>query len=108
MAGWAAMGMTPCSRQTLMTPATFQHGYSYLSLDRENQFLLGANYFDGFVDVYALDDGGSPTKRVARLNEGRRNAHCVLPSPNNRFIYIPYVKETNAIFQYRFDSESDS
>jgi len=88
------------------TPVTFQHGYSYLSLDRANRFLLGVNYFDGFVDVYTLDDSGNPGKRVAALNEGRRNAHCVLPSPDNQFVYIPYVKETNAIFQYRFDPES--
>jgi 6-phosphogluconolactonase len=88
------------------TPLTFSHGYSYLSLDRASRFLLGANYFDGFVDVYVLDDAGKPGKRVAALNEGRRNAHCVLPSPDNRFIYIPYVKETNAIFQYGFDPET--
>ena len=85
---------------------TLHHGYSYLSLDRSNRFLLGANYFDGFVDVYSLDKNGMPDKRVAALNEGRRNAHCVLPSPNNKFVYIPYVKDTNAIFQYRFDSKT--
>ncbi len=85
---------------------TLSHGYSYLSLDRANRFLLGSNYFDGHVDVYALDKLGMPGKRVSALNEGRRNAHCVLPSPDNRFVYIPYVKETNAIFQYRFDPET--
>lgn len=85
---------------------TLQHGYSYLSLDRGNRFLLGANYFGGFVDVYALNKSGRPTRRVAALNEGRLNAHCVLPSPDNRFVYIPYVKQTNAIFQYRFDART--
>ncbi|MEQ8791443.1 MAG: beta-propeller fold lactonase family protein [Pirellulaceae bacterium] len=87
-------------------PLTLQHGYSYLSLDRGNRFLLGVNYFDGFVDVYSLDAAGMPGKRVAALNEGRRNAHCVLPTPDNRFVYIPYVKDTNAILQYRFDPAS--
>eukprot|EP00913_Durusdinium_trenchii_P028498 g26726.t1 len=85
---------------------TLKHGCSYLSLDRGNRFLLGANYFGGFVDVYALDKAGRPAKQVAALNEGRRNAHCVLTTSDNRFIYIPYVKETNAIYQYRFDPES--
>lgn len=88
------------------TPVKFHHGYSYLSLDRAQHFLLGANYFDGFVDVYALDKEGTPAERVAKLEEGRRNAHCVFPTPDNRFVYIPYVKETNAIFQYRFDSKT--
>jgi 6-phosphogluconolactonase len=87
-------------------PVTFRHGYSYLSLDRAGRFLLGADYVGGYVDVYALDEAGTPGKRAASLDEGRRNAHCVLPSPDNRFVYIPYVKETNAIFQYRFDSKS--
>lgn len=85
---------------------TLNHGYSYLSLDRASRFLLGVNYFDGFVDVYALDKSGAVGNRVTALNEGRRNAHCVLPSPDNRFVYIPYVKDTNAIFQYRFDPDS--
>ena len=85
---------------------TLNHGYSYLSLDRANHFLLGVNYFAGFVDVYALDKSGMVGKRVSALDEGRRNAHCVLPSPDNRFVYIPYVKDTNAILQYRFDPKS--
>lgn len=85
---------------------TLNHGYSYLGLDRTNRYLLGSNYTGGFVDVYKLDDSGKPTERVAALNEGRRFAHCVLPTPNNRFVYIPYVKENNAIYQYRFDAET--
>ena len=87
---------------------TFEHGYSYLSLDRSNRFLLGAYYFGGQVDVYSLDANGRPAKRVAALDEGRKNAHCVLPSPDNRFVYIPYVKETNGLLQYRFDARSGS
>lgn len=87
-------------------PALFAHGYAYLSLDRAGRFLLGANYGDGFVDVYALGETGLPGKRTAALNEGRRNAHCVFPSPDNRFVYIPYVKETNGIFQYQFNPNS--
>jgi len=82
------------------------HGYSYLSLDRTHGFLLGANYRDGFVDVYSLAKDGLPAKHVAALNEGRRNAHCVLTTPDNRFVYIPYVKDTGAIFQYRFNEKS--
>ena len=85
---------------------TLQHGYSYLSVDRAGNFLLGANYSDGQVDVYSLDKQGLPNDRVAALDEGRRNAHCVLPSPDNRCVYIPYVKDTNAIYQYRFDADS--
>lgn len=87
-------------------PLLLHHGYSYLSLDRNRRFLLGAHYSGGQVDVYKLDVMGIPGIRVAALDEGRRNAHCVLPSPDNGFVYIPYVKDSNAIFQYRFDPGS--
>tara|TARA_R110002096_G_scaffold316010_19_gene510458 strand:+ start:2832 stop:3869 length:1038 start_codon:yes stop_codon:yes gene_type:complete len=89
-----------------ITTVNFNHGYSYLSLDRANHFLLGCAYGGGQVDVYELDADGVPAKRVAFLDEGRKNAHCVLPSIDNSFVYIPYVKDTNALFQYQFDPES--
>lgn len=87
-------------------PCTFKHGYSFLSLDRENNYLLGVNYRDGFVDVYSLNEDGTIGKHVKGLDEKRKNAHCVLPSPDNKFVYIPYVKDTNGLLQYRFDTAS--
>ncbi|MEM6916372.1 MAG: beta-propeller fold lactonase family protein, partial [Verrucomicrobiota bacterium] len=87
-------------------PFTTENGYSYLSLDRRNRFLLGCNYRDGFIDVYSLNNEGLPGDRVSSLNEGRKAAHCVLPSPDNRFVYIPYVKEHNALYQYHFDPDT--
>ena len=89
-----------------MTNFDVAHGYAYLSLDRKENFLLGANYREGFVDVYELDESGLPAALVSTLNEGRKNAHCILPSPDNQFVYIPYVKDTNALFQYKFDPET--
>lgn len=84
-------------------PFKFNHGCCYLSLDRKNNFVLGANYGDGFVDVYSLNKDGTLKSRVGGLDEGRKNAHCVLPSPDNRFVYIPYVKDSNDLYQYAFD-----
>lgn len=81
----------------------FHHPCAYLSLDRSQRFLLGADYGKGFVDVYALDEAGMPGQRVTALNEGRPTAHCILTTPDNRFAYVSYVKENNAILQYRFD-----
>ena len=82
------------------------NGYAYLSLDRGNRFLLGSNYRGGQVDVFSLEENGHWGERVAALDEGRKNAHCVLTTPDNRFLYIPYVKDTNALYQYQFDPES--
>ncbi len=88
------------------TDVVLEHGHAYLGLDRANRFLLGVGYSDGCVDVYPLDESGIPGKAVQSLDEGRRHAHCVLPSPDNRFVYIPYVKESNALYQYAFDPAS--
>lgn len=87
-------------------PLILNHGYAYLSLDRNQRFLLGADYRGGHIDVYPLDEQGKPGSRVAFLDEGRNAAHAVLPSPDNRFVYIPYVKDSNAILQYTFNSDT--
>jgi len=84
-------------------PFALDRGYAYLATDRAGLFLLGCDYGSGAVDVYPLDADGVPGKRVQGRDEGRKLAHCVLPSPDNRFVYIPYVKETNALYQYAFD-----
>jgi 6-phosphogluconolactonase len=85
-------------------PFKLKHGTAYLSTDRSGRFLLSADYGSGAVDVYALDEQGRPTKWVAGRDEGRKEAHCVLPSLDNRNVYIPYVKGNNALLQYRFDA----
>ncbi|MEO2032395.1 MAG: beta-propeller fold lactonase family protein [Planctomycetaceae bacterium] len=83
-----------------------QHGSAYISLDRSGQFLLGVSYFEGHADVYRLDKNGLPDKRVASVFEGRNKAHSILTSPDNRFVYIPYVGENNAMFQYAFNEKT--
>lgn len=87
---------------------TVNHGYCFMSLDRTNQYLLGVDYFGGHVDVFSLNASGLPTRRVAALDEGRKNAHCVWTSPDNQYVYVPYVKDTNGLFQYRFDVRNGS
>ena len=84
----------------------FHHGSAYLSLDRSGKYLLSASYFDGDVDVYQLDEDGIPSKRVHHLHEGRDKAHAILTSPDNQFVYVPYVKNQNALFQYKFDEKT--
>ena len=87
-------------------PVKFRHGSCYLSFDRSAGFLLSADYVSGAVDVYPLDEAGAPGKRVAGLDEGRKEAHAIITSPDNRFAYVPYVKDNNALLQYRFDAAS--
>ena len=81
---------------------------AYLSLDRSGLFLFSVSYGNGRLNVHRLSDDGLPGKAVATIDEGRKEAHCVLISPDNKFLYIPYVKNNLALFQYRFDASSGS
>jgi 6-phosphogluconolactonase len=84
----------------------FAHGYSYISLDRTGNYLLGASYFEGYIDSYQLDGKGIPGKLVSSIDPGRDKAHAILTSPDNKFAYVPFVKEQNGLFQFGFDSET--
>jgi 6-phosphogluconolactonase (cycloisomerase 2 family) len=79
---------------------------AYLSLDRSGAFLFGVSYGNGRLNAYRLGEDGLPGKAVATVDEGKKEAHCVLISPDNQFLYIPYVKGNLALFQYRFDATS--
>ena len=85
---------------------SFRHGYCFLALCNENRFLFGANYGGGQVDVYRIESDGSLGKGTHFLDEGRRNAHCVLLSPDNSHVYVPYVKDFNGLYQYSFDAKT--
>ncbi len=85
-------------------PFKLKHGTAYLSTDRTGRFLLTADYGSGAIDIYGLDSDGAVGKWVAGRDEGRKTAHSILTSPDNRFLYVPYVKENNALLQYSFDA----
>ena len=79
---------------------------AYLSLDRSHTFLLGVSYGNGRLNVYRLNETGVPGKAVATVDQGKKEAHCVLASPDNQFLYIPYVKGNLALLQYRFNAST--
>lgn len=82
-----------------------KHGSAYASFDRSGRYLLSVSYFEGHVDVYRLDEAGKPA-HVGTTFENRDKAHSVLTAPDNRSVYVPYVKDNSAMFQYRFDPKS--
>ena len=102
----AAVSLDAQGACAALRPFTLKHGTAYMSLDRAGRFLLSADYGSGAVDVYELDRTGLPVKWAAGRDEGRKEAHCVLPSPDNRHVYIPYVKGNNALLQYAFDAKT--
>lgn len=79
------------------------HEHNYLSTDRAGKFLLGTDYWSGAADVYPLDAAGMPGPRVQAIKERHGFGHCVLTSPDDRFVYVTHVKEGNALYQYAFD-----
>ena len=92
-------------RLTRKKQLPIEHGSAYASFDRTGRFLLSVSYFEGHVDVYRLDEDGNPA-HVGTTFEHRNQAHSVLTAPDNRSVYVPYVKDNNAMFQYRFDPQS--
>jgi 6-phosphogluconolactonase len=91
-----------------LTKTKIDHGYCHMNLDRSERFLLCVEYGEGHVDVYQLGDDGAFGSSVSALDEGRKAAHCIWPSPDNKFVYIPYVEDSNALFQYAFDAKAGS
>jgi 6-phosphogluconolactonase len=84
----------------------FNDGACYLSLDKENRHILGVSYGNGRLNVYPLDDNGIPGKAVTTIDEGKREAHCVLLPPDGKNVYVPYVKGNLALLQYAYDAKT--
>ena len=84
----------------------FNDGACYLSIDKENKHILGVSYRNGRLNVHPLDDNGIPGKAVTTIDEGKREAHCVLLPPDGKNIYVPYVKGNLALLQYAYDGKS--
>jgi 6-phosphogluconolactonase len=84
------------------------NGYCWLSVDRTARFLLGCDYGTGKVDIFPLDAAGKPGERCGGADQGRKEGHCAQPTPDNRFVYVPHVKGSNALFQYAFDAATGS
>ncbi len=89
-----------------VTKKKFKSGYCFLTPDRTGNFLLGASYNSGNVDIYKLDETGLPTELTASRNEGKEYAHAVGISPDNKAVYLPFVKKNNSLNQYRFDPDT--
>ena len=67
----------------------FNDGACYLSLDIENRHILGVSYGNGRLNVYPLDDLGIPGKAVTTIDEGKKEAHCVLLHRMERMYTYP-------------------
>ena len=83
-----------------------QDSTGYTSLDRTGRYFLTSSYQDGHFDVYQVKPDGVVGERVSHHEVAEKYAHSVLTTPDNRFLYVPCVKEFNAIYQYAFDEQT--
>ena len=86
--------------------STLVHPVGYNSVDRSGRFFMTVHYGTGSVATYPLGKDGSIGDLAHSLTTPQREAHCILTTPDNRFVYIPCVKNNNALFQYAFDDAS--
>jgi len=81
-------------------------GCAFLGLDPRGEFLLPVSYNTGDVDVHPVSTEGQIDEARSSTSEGKNMAHSAVFSRDGQFVYVPYVKENNAIHQYRFDREN--
>ncbi len=77
-----------------------------IAADRTGRFLLSAYYAAGGIAVHPINERGSPVEQPAAMRKTMPKAHCVRTDPSNRFLFLPHVGESNAIFQFLFDPAS--
>ncbi len=83
-----------------------KNGYAGLAVNAKAGWLAGASYRTGWLDLYQLDDRGRIGKSFVSRYEEKKNAHFVLISPDQKNLYVPYVKDFNALMQYGIDGNS--
>ena len=83
-----------------------KNGYAGLAVNAKAGWIAGASYRTGWLDLYQLDDKGQIGKSLVNRYEEKKNAHFVLISPDQKNLYVPYVKDFNALMQYGIEGKS--
>ncbi len=81
-------------------------GGCHIAVCDQGAFALVASYNLGGVDLIGLDESGHVERLSDRQKvEGVTHAHGFAFDDSGEFVYVPHVKEHNAVFQYRLDRE---
>jgi 6-phosphogluconolactonase len=83
----------------MTTVSSYGPGPAYLSLDQTGKFLLLANYVNGNIVIYPIQEDGMLGEATANImhegtgpNAGRQEGphpHALVIGPNNKFVYSP-------------------
>ena len=93
-------------KPSIVGVSDLQDSTGYTSFDRTGGYFLTSSYHDGHCDVYQVKPDGVVGDRVSHQQVAEKYAHSVLTTPDNKFFYVPCVKEFNAIYQYSFDEKT--
>jgi len=83
---------------------TLAHPTGYTSVDRTGSYFMSSHYQSGWVSVYRIKNDGIVGAATTVLKTPYPEAHCIRTTPDNRFAYVPCVKNNNALFQFSFDA----
>ena len=83
---------------------TLAHPTGYTSVDRTGYYFMSSHYQSGWIAVYRIEKDGIVGDATTTLRTPNPEAHCIRTTPDNRFAYIPCVKNNNALFQLSFDA----
>ena len=75
----------------------------YVATDHTGRFLLAAYLIPGMVTVHPIGDDGAAHGPPTDRRETEIYAHSIQTDPSNRFAFVPHVKPTDSIHQFRFD-----
>ncbi len=100
------LGLSDDGILSIVGVSDLQDSTGYTSFDRTGGYFLTSSYHDGHFDVYQVKPDGVVGKRVSHQQVAEKYAHSVLTTSDNRFVYVPCVKEFNAIYQYSFDGQT--
>jgi 6-phosphogluconolactonase len=76
---------------------------AFVGTDRTGRWLLSASYAAGKVVVHGLGEDGTIRAPAVQTVTTAQTAHCAVPDPGNRFVFVPHVTP-NAVFQFRLDA----
>lgn len=88
------------------SPVSLDADPNFLATDGRGRYLFSAYYGGGLVAVHPIDPDGAVTGPAVEWRKTAAKAHCTLPHPSNRFLFLPHVDESNVIFQFLFDEET--
>ncbi|MBM3264124.1 MAG: lactonase family protein [candidate division Zixibacteria bacterium] len=88
---------------TLLGRVAMKRDACFLYLDATERYLLSAYYSAGEVAVHIIDQEGMVTAPPVQNFSTAHCAHCIKTDASNRYVFVPHVAESNAIFQYVFD-----